>query len=99
MSTATAVNYWPDNKCANAFWHQQELPPYQELLAHTRAWLEPRARDAWLDLGCAGGQLSKALWLKSQGSAAEIIGMDIAPLNEKAYAKLRAELSPRPSEK
>ena len=33
--TAKSVNYWPDSACAKAFWSQHELPPYQELLAHT----------------------------------------------------------------
>ena len=27
-------NYWPDSKCAKAFWHQHELPTYKELLEY-----------------------------------------------------------------
>ena len=30
MPATPAVNYWPDNKCAKAFWGQHELPPYRE---------------------------------------------------------------------
>ena len=45
------INYWPDSKCAKAFWSQHELPPYQELLRDTTAWLDPKPGQRWLDLG------------------------------------------------
>lgn len=92
-----AVNYWPDTACAKAFWSQHQLTPYQELLADTVAWLQPGAQERWLDLGCGGGQLSRALWTKSQGAVAEVVGLDCAAANARAYEKLRARLQPRPS--
>ena len=61
------VNYWPDRKCARAFWTQCEVPPYRRLLADTAAWLDPAPGERWLDLGCGGGQLTHALWEKSGG--------------------------------
>ena len=100
MTTATQpVNYWPQNATAKAFWGQQELPAYKELLADTVAWLEPQAGQRWLDLGCGGGQLTRSLWQASQGAVAEIIGMDCAAANEEAYAKHRTRLQPTPGDR
>jgi SAM-dependent methyltransferase len=98
MSTArtASVNYWPDTACARAFWGQQDLPPYQRLVADTAAWLEPRAGQRWLDLGCGGGQLTRALWVKSAGTLAEIVGLDCAAANDKAYQQLRTAVRPLP---
>ena len=93
MTTATA-NYWADARCAKAFWNQHELPPYQDLLRDTADWLEPAIGQRWLDLGCGSGQLSRAIWEKSAGQVEAVIGVDVADVNEKAYAKLRAEVEP-----
>jgi len=38
-TAAPPPNYWPDTRCARAFWRQQELPPYRQLLADTTARL------------------------------------------------------------
>ena len=47
-----SMNYWPETRCAKAFWNQYELPPYQELLRDTAALVEPAAgqRDHRLDV-------------------------------------------------
>ncbi len=92
-----SMNYWPDNRCAKAFWNQYELPPYQELLRDTTTLVDPLAGQRWLDLGCGCGQLTKMLWNKSQGTLRELVGVDIAPINEAAYAKIRATAEPQPS--
>lgn len=100
MATATLpVNYWRDDRCAKAFWSQQELPPYRELLEATAAWLQPKAGERWLDLGCGGGRLTRALWDNSNGSVAEVVGMDCAAINADAYERLRATLRPMPGER
>ena len=91
------VNYWPDDACARAFWGQHELPPYQRLLAHTVAWLDPGPREEWLDLGCGGGQLTRGLWTKSGGALARIVSADCAAVNERAIHKLHTSLKPRPA--
>ncbi len=93
----TTTNHWPDTRCAKAFWSQHELPPYQELLRDTAEWLTPTTGQRWLDLGCGGGQLSRVLWQKSQGKVESITGVDVAEVNAKAFAKLRAELQPTPT--
>jgi SAM-dependent methyltransferase len=93
-SSAVPVNYWPDNACAKAFWGQRELPSYRQLLADTVAWLEPRQGQRWLDLGCGGGQLTRAIWEKSGGSVAEVVALDCAAANAKAILKLRGEMDP-----
>lgn len=80
-----------------AFSHEHELRPYQELLADTTALLNPLPLQRWLDLGCGSGQLSKALWMKSKGRLAEVVGMDCAAVNEADYEKLRGKLQPRAS--
>jgi SAM-dependent methyltransferase len=92
-----SVNYWPDSKCAKAFWNQHELPPYRELLADTTAWLRPRPGERWLDLGCGSGQLSVALWRASAGTLAEVAGIDCAAINAERYDRLRELLEPRPT--
>jgi ubiquinone/menaquinone biosynthesis C-methylase UbiE len=83
------INHWPKSKCAKAFWGQHELPPYKRLLADTIAWCEPRPGQRWLDLGCGCGQLTQGLWVKSQGRLRQIVGLDVAAVNEVAYENLR----------
>ena len=85
MSAAAAVNYWPNSKCAKAFWSQQEIPPYQELLADTLNWADPKRGEHWLDLGCGGGRLSRGLWEQSGGAIERVVGVDCAAANEAAY--------------
>src|SRR5205823_3061283 len=82
---------------AKAFWGQHELPPYQQLLHDTAEWLEPDVGQRWLDLGCGSGQLSRVLWAKSAGKVEAIVGVDMADVNEEAYAKLRSVLEPTPT--
>jgi ubiquinone/menaquinone biosynthesis C-methylase UbiE len=95
MATAAdAVNLWPNDSTAKAFWSQHELPPYQQLLADTAAWLDPRPNDHWLDLGCGGGHLTRALWQKSRGALAEVVALDCAAKNARAIVKLVQELRP-----
>jgi SAM-dependent methyltransferase len=96
---SAARNFWPDQKCAKAFWSQQEVRPYRRLLADTIAWCAPAAGERWLDLGCGSGPLSQALWEKSGGSIAEVVGLDCAAINDEAYARLRRTLSPPPGDR
>jgi ubiquinone/menaquinone biosynthesis C-methylase UbiE len=96
-TAARAINYWPDTKCARAFWGQRELPPYRRLLADTTDWLDPRSGERWLDLGCGSGQLTRALWGKSHGQVGEVIGLDCAAVNERAIQKLCGLLRPTPA--
>jgi ubiquinone/menaquinone biosynthesis C-methylase UbiE len=95
MATSpVAVNYWPNDATAKAFWSQHELPPYQELLADTADWLDPGPNERWLDLGCGGGHLTRAVWRRSQGKVAQIIALDCAAKNQRAIDKLNVEISP-----
>jgi ubiquinone/menaquinone biosynthesis C-methylase UbiE len=93
-SHAAALNYWPDSRCAKAFWNQRDVPSYQQLLRHTADWLDPRPAQHWLDLGCGGGQLTRVLWEKSGGTLAQIVALDCAAANECSIAKLREDLCP-----
>jgi ubiquinone/menaquinone biosynthesis C-methylase UbiE len=93
-----SANHWPDSACARAFWGQQDLPPYRRLLSDTAAWLDPEPGECWLDLGCGCGQLTEALWQKSRGTLREIVGLDCAAVNEKAFRKLRSAVTPPASE-
>jgi ubiquinone/menaquinone biosynthesis C-methylase UbiE len=92
------INHWPDARCARAFWSQHEIPPYRQLLRDTAAWLDPRPDERWLDLGCGCGQLSEALWTKCAGSLRQVIGLDCAAVNERAFAKLRSTVTPPATE-
>jgi ubiquinone/menaquinone biosynthesis C-methylase UbiE len=97
MPTTTSVrNYWPDTKCARAFWAQRDLPPYRKLLADTTAWLDPLAGEHWLDLGCGSGQLTRAVWEASGGSVAEVVALDCAAQNERSIARVRGSVQPAP---
>jgi SAM-dependent methyltransferase len=96
MARSASVNYWPESACARAFWGQQELRPYQRLLADTAAWLEPAPGQRWLDLGCGCGKLSEALWQKGRGTLAEVVGLDCAAVNALAFERLRLKVEPRP---
>ena len=93
MSTV-ATNYWPDTRCAKAFWGQHDLPPYQQLLADTIEWADPRPGERWLDLGCGGGAITRALWERTGGAVARIVGADCAEANALAYDRLRQTLTP-----
>jgi ubiquinone/menaquinone biosynthesis C-methylase UbiE len=93
-TASVTLNYWPDSACARAFWGQQELPPYQQLLADTSAWLLPRAGERWLDLGCGCGKLTEALWQNSNGTVGEIVGLDCAGDNALAFQQLRSRVRP-----
>jgi ubiquinone/menaquinone biosynthesis C-methylase UbiE len=97
MSAAPSlpINYWPDNSCAKAFWGQRELPAYRRLLKDTAAWLEPKAGQSWIDLGCGGGQLTRAVWEKSAGTLKEVVALDCAAANEIAIRKLCRKMKPR----
>jgi SAM-dependent methyltransferase len=90
------VNYWFDDRCARAFWDQHRALPYRELLQHTADWLEPRPGECWLDLGCGGGQLTKALWRRSGGRLARVVAVDCAAAHAAAIAELGRRLRPAP---
>jgi SAM-dependent methyltransferase len=92
-------SYWPDTRCAKAFWGQQDLPPYQQLLTDTVDWADPGPGERWLDLGCGGGAITGAIWIRTSGTVAEVVGVDCAAANSAAYDRLRVSLSPVPGER
>jgi ubiquinone/menaquinone biosynthesis C-methylase UbiE len=96
-SHPSAVNYWPQDKCARAFWNQCDAPSYQQLLRDTAAWLDPQTGQRWIDLGCGGGQLTRVLWEKSGGRLEEVVALDCAAANERSIARLRDGLRPKPA--
>jgi ubiquinone/menaquinone biosynthesis C-methylase UbiE len=86
-------NYWGDEKCAKAFWSQQELPPYKRLVRATMDWADPRPDQTWLDLGCGSGALSREIWQRTGGGVAKIVAVDLAGINASAYESLRQSLA------
>ncbi|WP_232069674.1 class I SAM-dependent methyltransferase [Gemmata massiliana] len=72
------------------------MPPYRQLLADTLEWAAPGPGERWLDLGCGGGALTRAIWERTGGTVAEIVGTDCAPANARAYERLRTALAPSP---
>lgn len=93
-----STNYWPDTKCAKAFWSQHELPPYRQLLADTAGRLAPSAGERWLDLGCGRGMLTREIFEASGGSVASVTGIDVAAINAEAYRKLSDSLRAAPGQ-
>src|SRR5262245_56276687 len=93
-TTPDAINHWHDAACARAFWGQQDLPPYRQLLADTVARLGPQPGECWLDLGCGSGALTEALWRASNGSLAEVIGLDVAGVNARAFGRRAGSRGP-----
>jgi ubiquinone/menaquinone biosynthesis C-methylase UbiE len=97
MTAAPPVrNHWTDAKCAKAFWSQQEVRPYRRLLADTVALAAPAAGETWLDLGCGGGPLTRAIVAHTGGAVGEVVGVDCAAANAAAYDRLRTELGGAP---
>src|SRR5688500_13174841 len=94
-----APNWWRSDKCAKAFWAQQDCPPYQRLLQDTLDWAAPGPRERWLDLGCGGGAVTRAIWERTNGTVGAVVGLDCAAANENAYCRLRETLGPAPAER
>lgn len=93
------TNWWPSAACAKAFWDQQNSPPYQRLLEDTLDWAAPGKHERWLDLGCGGGAVTRAIWERTNGTVGAVVGMDCAAANEVAYRQLRQTLAPAPSDR
>jgi ubiquinone/menaquinone biosynthesis C-methylase UbiE len=99
MRIDTRMNWWPSAKCAKAFWSQQEAGPYQQLLSDTLDWAAPAPREQWLDLGCGGGAVSRAIWERTGGRVGSVVGLDCAATNEIAYEQLRQTLGTSPADR
>ncbi len=99
MAESFPRNYWRDDRTAHAFWSQQEAPAYKRLLRDTVDWAAPGAGETWLDLGCGGGPLTQALWERTKGTVAKIIGIDVAAANAASYERLRSTLTPPPGDR
>lgn len=87
------TNHWFSDACAKAFWDQKEGRPYRQLVADTIDWAKPRAGEHWLDLGCGSGELSKALWLRSQGTLERLACLDCAEANRQPIGRLGAKFA------
>jgi ubiquinone/menaquinone biosynthesis C-methylase UbiE len=92
--SSPGTNWWPSAACAKAFWAQQDCKPYQELLADTLDLADPKAGERWLDLGCGGGALTRAIWGKTNGTVGIVVGLDCAAENDRAYRKMHDTLGP-----
>jgi SAM-dependent methyltransferase len=92
-------NHWTDARCAKTFWSQEELPAYRRLLADTLDWADPGPGEQWLDLGCGGGAVTRAIWERTGGRVAQVVGVDCAAANADKYRRLRASLCPPPGER
>jgi ubiquinone/menaquinone biosynthesis C-methylase UbiE len=91
------VNHWLDEDCARAYWDQRWALPYQELARDTALWVNPRAGERWLDLGCGCGQLTALLWQQSGGRLAQVVAQDCNAVNAEPLAKLCKRLRPAPA--
>jgi SAM-dependent methyltransferase len=92
MPASPPVNRWPSAKCAKAFWSQQEVGPYQQLLSDTLDWAAPGPHERWLDLGCGGGAISRGIWQRTGWTVEAVVGIDCAAANDIAYRHMRQAL-------
>jgi SAM-dependent methyltransferase len=99
MAAPLGGNSWPSAACAKAFWDQQYSPPYQQLLKDTLDWAAPGPRERWLDLGCGGGAVTRAIWERTGGTVGAVVGVDCAAANERAYRRLRETLGSVPADR
>lgn len=99
LRTAARRNHWSDATYAKAFWSQQELRPYRQLLEHTLDWCNPASGEQWLDVGCGGGAVAEGLWTRSNGSLGAVVGVDCAAVHDRAWRALRTVLIPPPGDK
>lgn len=98
MSGITSTNWWPSSACARAFWGQQNFRPYQQLLADTLDLAAPAPGERWLDLGCGGGAVTRAIFDRTGGRAA-VVGVDCAAANNQVFDRIRAGLGPGPEDR
>lgn len=89
LSPPPARSYWPVGKCAKAFWSQQKVRPYRQLLAHIPSTGVLRPQVSWLELGCGGGAITQGIWRQSGGTLVGVVGVDCAAANEQAYGEIR----------
>lgn len=99
MPVTAKINWWPKAECAKAFWGQQHLAPYQQLLADTVELADPQPGERWLDLGCGGGSIARAIWERTAGTVDSVVGIDCAAANGRAWDNLRATLDPAPGDR
>jgi ubiquinone/menaquinone biosynthesis C-methylase UbiE len=99
MPGSLGVNWWPSASCAKAFWDQQNCSPYQQLLKETLDWAAPGPQERWLDLGCGGGAVTRAIWERTGGTVGAVVGVDCAAANEHAYERLREMLASTPADR
>lgn len=89
--TMPSGNHWSDPRCAKAFWSQCDLPIFKRLVDDTVALADPRAGEEWLDLGCGGGALTRAIWARTDGQVASVTGVDAADANDARYRAMDHE--------
>jgi ubiquinone/menaquinone biosynthesis C-methylase UbiE len=63
------------------------------LLKDTLDWANPGPQERWLDLGCGGGAVTRAIWERTSGTVGAVVGLDCAAANEHAYRRLRETLA------
>jgi ubiquinone/menaquinone biosynthesis C-methylase UbiE len=68
------------------------------LLQDTLDWAAPGPKERWLDLGCGGGAVTRAIWERTGGTVGVVVGLDCAAANEHAYRRLRETLIPGPAD-
>jgi ubiquinone/menaquinone biosynthesis C-methylase UbiE len=71
-------NLWKNDLIASAYFYQQKAVPYVELLKTTEAFIDTKAGEWWLDVGCGSGPLIQSIWRKSGGQIGKIIGVDLS---------------------
>ena len=85
-TTLGPVNYWPQSATVKAFWGQQELPPYKQLLNATIAWAEP---EVLARLGEPLAQLTPQTL-----STREALERELARVRNRGYAVDNQEQEP-----
>ena len=69
------LEFWEEY--GRIYYHLEDAKPYYDLARSIEEFIEPRAKDIWLDAGCGPAKMSQIVWKKSKGKVKKIIGIDI----------------------
>ena len=69
------LEFWEEY--SKIYYHLEDTKPYYDLTKSIERFIEPKAGDIWLDVGCGPAKMSLLIWKKSKRKVRKIIGIDV----------------------